>query len=58
MPIPGTKRVNYLEENVSASDLEVSDDLVQRLNQIFDPVRVMGDRYGMSWQESADAKNY
>lgn len=58
VPIPGTKRVNYLEENVSASDLEVSDDLVQRLNQIFDPVRVMGDRYGMSWQESADAKNY
>lgn len=50
--------MNYLEENVSASDLEVSDDLVQRLNQIFDPVRVMGDRYGMSWQESADAKNY
>jgi aryl-alcohol dehydrogenase-like predicted oxidoreductase len=31
VPIPGTKRVSYLEENIAASDVELSDDEAQRI---------------------------
>ena len=58
VPIPGTKRVQYLEENVAASDIDLDTETLARLNSIFDPSRVKGDRYGMRWQESVDAKDY
>lgn len=58
VPIPGTKRVQYLEENVAASDIDLDAETLARLNSIFDPSRVKGDRYGMRWQESVDAKDY
>jgi aryl-alcohol dehydrogenase-like predicted oxidoreductase len=32
VPIPGTKRVSYLEENVAAADIELSDEEVQRIS--------------------------
>jgi aryl-alcohol dehydrogenase-like predicted oxidoreductase len=31
VPIPGTKRVSYLEENLAAADVELSDEEVQRI---------------------------
>jgi aryl-alcohol dehydrogenase-like predicted oxidoreductase len=31
VPIPGTKRVSYLEENLAAADIELSDDDVHRI---------------------------
>ena len=31
VPIPGTKRVSYLEENLAAADIELSDEEVQRI---------------------------
>jgi aryl-alcohol dehydrogenase-like predicted oxidoreductase len=43
VPIPGTKRVSYLEENLAAADVEFSDDDVAR---IADAVpAAAGDRY-------------
>ena len=58
VPIPGTKKLAYLEENLAAADIALDPSILTHLNQIFDPERVMGERYGMSWQESADAKDY
>ncbi len=43
VPIPGTKRVSYLEENLAAADVHLSDEEVQR---IADAVPVAaGERY-------------
>ena len=43
VPIPGTKRVSYLEENIAAADVQLSDEDVQR---IADEVpAAAGDRY-------------
>jgi len=58
VPIPGTKHVQYLEENVAAADIQLDSAVVARLTEIFEPSRVRGERYGMSWQESADAGDY
>ena len=55
-PIPGTKRQAYLEENVGGGELSLPDDIVSRLDDLFDPAKVEGDRYGdrLGWLRSAD----
>ena len=45
VPIPGTQRRNYLEENVRAASLGLSDDIIERLNNAFLPGSVSGNRY-------------
>ena len=45
VPIPGTKRVKYLESNVATLDVKVSDEEVKKLNDIFSADQVAGDRY-------------
>ena len=45
VPIPGTKRRVYLEENAGAVDLKLSDDDVARLEAALRPEAVCGSRY-------------
>jgi aryl-alcohol dehydrogenase-like predicted oxidoreductase len=45
-PIPGTKRVAYLEENVAAADVTLSSEELSQLDRLFSPDAVVGDRYG------------
>jgi len=45
-PIPGTKRVKYLEENVGATDVTLTDDDLAALEQAVPRDAVVGDRYG------------
>ena len=46
VPIPGTKRVRYLEENVGAADVELSGDDLAALEQAVPRDAVVGLRYG------------
>ena len=43
VPIPGTKRVSYLEENLAAAEVELSDEDVQRIAEALPAAA--GDRY-------------
>jgi aryl-alcohol dehydrogenase-like predicted oxidoreductase len=43
VPIPGTKRVAYLEENLAAADVELSDEEVQRISDAVPTAA--GERY-------------
>ena len=43
--IPGTKRVKYLEENVAATEIELSDSDLERLDEAAPPGQTAGDRY-------------
>jgi aryl-alcohol dehydrogenase-like predicted oxidoreductase len=45
VPIPGTKRRHYLEENVAAVDLKLTAQEFARLNEIFPQGAASGDRY-------------
>ena len=45
VPIPGTKRVSYLEENLASSDIQLTDDDRARLDELFSPDAVAGPRY-------------
>jgi aryl-alcohol dehydrogenase-like predicted oxidoreductase len=45
VPIPGTKRVAYLEENVGASEVELSPGDLAELDQTVATTAVVGTRY-------------
>lgn len=46
VPIPGTKRVRRVEENLGALSLRLEPDDVVRLEAAFEPGAVAGARYG------------
>ena len=46
VPIPGTKRIAYLEENVGATEVELTDDDLKALETAIPRDAVVGDRYG------------
>ena len=45
VPIPGTKRIRYLDENIGALDVRLSADELKRLDAILPPGAAAGDRY-------------
>jgi aryl-alcohol dehydrogenase-like predicted oxidoreductase len=45
VPIPGTKRVEYLEENAAATEIELSDERRRELDELFTPGETAGERY-------------
>ena len=45
VPIPGTKRRSYLEENARAADVALDADEVARLSRAFPPGAAAGERY-------------
>jgi aryl-alcohol dehydrogenase-like predicted oxidoreductase len=45
VPIPGTKRVARLEENLAAADIELTADEVAEITAAADAVRIVGARY-------------
>ena len=47
--IPGTKRLKYLEENLDAADIRLSQTDVEQLNQLFAPEKVAGERYPVGY---------
>ena len=49
VPIPGTKRVKYLEANVAALNVKISDEELKKLNDIFSADEVAGDRYAQAY---------
>jgi aryl-alcohol dehydrogenase-like predicted oxidoreductase len=45
VPIPGTKRIRYLDENIAALDVKLSGEDLDRLDAILPPGAAAGDRY-------------
>jgi aryl-alcohol dehydrogenase-like predicted oxidoreductase len=45
VPIPGTKRRKYIEENAAAVELSLAPGMVEELQKIFPPDAAAGDRY-------------
>jgi len=55
MPIPGTKRIRYLEENVGATDVRLSLDELKRIDEILPPGGAAGDRYDSNFKGNPEA---
>ena len=46
VPIPGTKRRSYLEQNVAADDIWLTDEELRRIDEVLPVGAAAGDRYG------------
>ena len=46
VPIPGTKRVSYLEQNLAADELALTAAELERLDELFPAGAAAGERYG------------
>ena len=45
VPIPGTRRIERLDENAAAADIELSEKQLRALDELFPPGAAAGDRY-------------
>lgn len=45
IPIPGTKRIQYLEENMAATEVELSDEDLRRIDELLTKYPDTGERY-------------
>lgn len=54
VPIPGTKRRAYLEENVAAADVRLTDDEMTALDAALAPERISGPRYNERQMATVD----
>jgi aryl-alcohol dehydrogenase-like predicted oxidoreductase len=54
VPIPGTKRRKYLEENVAAASIQLDLAQVQALDDALAPGKISGERYGARMMASVD----
>ena len=45
IPIPGTKKIKYLEENMGALDVKLSDDEIKEIRAAIEKCGVAGERY-------------
>lgn len=54
VPIPGTKRIKYLDENIAALDVKLSADDLNRLDEILPPGAAAGERYHARGMETVN----
>lgn len=51
IPIPGTGRRRYLQENLAALDVQLNGDETAELDRLFTPEQVAGTRYPAAWMQ-------
>jgi aryl-alcohol dehydrogenase-like predicted oxidoreductase len=54
VPIPGTRRLERLEENLGAADVQLSADDLAEIDAAADKITVVGDRYPEAMQQMID----
>jgi aryl-alcohol dehydrogenase-like predicted oxidoreductase len=54
VPIPGTKRRTYLEENIAAVSLKLDSDEIAQLERALSPEAVSGPRYNQRMMATVD----
>ncbi len=55
VPIPGTKRRKYIEQNAAAVDIELTADEMERINEVFPRDAASGLRYPEAMMKSVNA---
>lgn len=58
IPIPGTTSRAHLKENLGAAAVTLPADLVARIDALFAPARIAGNRYGAQSQGEVDTEQF
>lgn len=45
VPIPGTKRIKYLTDNVSSAKIHLNKEIIDEMNKVFSDTNIFGERY-------------
>ena len=56
--IPGTSRIDHLEENIARWDWEIPAAIVAEIDALINPASVAGDRYSPVMQKTIDTEEY
>lgn len=56
VPIPGTRNIAHLEENVGALDVTITPEIADRIDAIFAPGAIRGARYSAAMQAQIDTE--
>ena len=57
VPIPGTTRLDHLEENVGATEIALTPETIAKLNDLVNPRTVSGARYNAATQVEIDTED-
>ncbi len=58
LPIPGTTSISHLEENMSATEVKLSNDLMNELERLINRDSVAGTRYNAATQAEIDTEEF
>ena len=58
IPIPGTTRVDHLQEDLAAADMRLSHDLIARTEALINQQTVSGHRYGQQSRVEVDTEEF
>jgi aryl-alcohol dehydrogenase-like predicted oxidoreductase len=58
LPIPGTTRIEHLEENLGAVSVRLSDDIVRRVDALINQDTIVGARYIEATQREIDTETF
>jgi len=58
IPIPGTTRIDHLQENAAAPELQISSDAICRMDEVFHSKSVVGARYNAATQAEIDSEEF
>lgn len=58
IPIPGTTRLDHMEENLAARDIDLPDGIVRRLDALINEKSVVGARYNAATQAEIDTEEF
>ncbi len=56
--IPGTARLDHLQENIAADHVRLSEATLERISQVLDNVPIFGNRYNEVSQAEVDTEKY
>jgi aryl-alcohol dehydrogenase-like predicted oxidoreductase len=51
IPIPGTKKMKYLTDNINSLQVTLTDEIVQALEAVVSPEQIQGTRYREPWMK-------
>ncbi|KAI9296869.1 aldo/keto reductase [Neoconidiobolus thromboides FSU 785] len=54
IPIPGTKRMKYLEENLESANHKLTKDENEQIRALVEQIQVKGDRYSVEFMKTCD----
>ncbi|MBB4640318.1 aldo/keto reductase [Rhizorhapis suberifaciens] len=58
VPIPGTRNIAHLEENLGAANIDLNSEMISRVEVIFTPQTIRGNRYNASAQAQIDTEMF